>query len=92
MMKLQKRAMNRILREAGKYKNWALAGLAMQVQIDAFDKVKKAMDEMMAELKSQQQEEYEKNEWCKDEIDKTEDNIKGSGWEKEDLDEAHKEL
>ena len=50
------------------------------------------MDEMMAELKSQQQEEYDKNEWCKDEIDKTEDSIKTAGWEKEDLDEKHKEL
>merc|ERR1719321_115918 len=50
------------------------------------------MDTMMAELKKQQQEEYDKNEWCKDEIDKTEDTIKTEGWEKEDLDETHKEL
>merc|ERR1719326_104031 len=50
------------------------------------------MDEMMVELKTQQKEEYDKNEWCKDEIDKTEDEIKASGWAKEDLDEGHKEL
>merc|ERR1719421_937474 len=92
MMKAQKRAMNRIMRDAAKYKNWALAGLAMRVQLDSFAAVKKAMDEMMAELKSQQQEEYDKNGWCKDEIDKTEDSIKESGWAKEDLAEVKKEL
>merc|ERR1719238_1380194 len=45
------------------------------------------MDKMLADLKTQQKEEYEKNEYCKKEIDKTEDEIKVSTQAKEDLEE-----
>jgi chromosome segregation ATPase len=47
-------AMQRILKMSKKHKNWMLASLAVRVKLDAFTKVKAAMDKMLAELKQQQ--------------------------------------
>jgi len=88
----KKSAMQSILTAAKKSKNWALAALAVQVNLDAFTKVKKAMDMMLAELKAEQKAEYEKNDECKKELDVTEDKIKDATWTKEDLDTKHLEL
>eukprot|EP00747_Dinoflagellata_sp_TGD_P146182 gnl/TRDRNA2_/TRDRNA2_176665_c1_seq12.p1 gnl/TRDRNA2_/TRDRNA2_176665_c1~~gnl/TRDRNA2_/TRDRNA2_176665_c1_seq12.p1 ORF type:complete len:469 (-),score=194.76 gnl/TRDRNA2_/TRDRNA2_176665_c1_seq12:107-1318(-) len=86
------RAMRRIMSTASKNKNWSLAALAVRVRLDAFTVVKEQMDKMLAELKRQQQEEYEKKEFCNKEIDETEDSIKEATQEKEDLSEKHTEL
>jgi len=85
-------AMQRILLTAKKNKNWALASLAVRVKLDAFTKVKAAMDKMLAELKTQQQNEYEKGEACKKELDETEDKIKEGVNTKTDLAAKHKDL
>lgn len=69
------RAAQMILRTARKSGNYQLAALAVSVQLDAFVKVKKAMDDMLAELKRQQAAEYEKSEFCKKELDTNEDEI-----------------
>eukprot|EP00929_Paragymnodinium_shiwhaense_P074443 TRINITY_DN380_c1_g2_i2.p2 TRINITY_DN380_c1_g2~~TRINITY_DN380_c1_g2_i2.p2 ORF type:complete len:278 (-),score=125.98 TRINITY_DN380_c1_g2_i2:138-971(-) len=50
------------------------------------------MDKMLVDLQQQQKEEYEKNEYCKAEIDKTEDEIKVASQTKEDLDEQLTQL
>jgi hypothetical protein len=50
------------------------------------------MDKMLAELKKQQAEEYGKEEFCRQEIDKAEDKIKVENDEKEDLGTLHKQL
>lgn len=85
-------AMKRILSTAKASKNWALASLAVRVRLDAFTKVKEAMDKMLAELKAQQQAEYEKGETCKKELDETEDKIKEGLNTKDDLDQKHASL
>jgi hypothetical protein len=90
--KAKSAAMKRILAAAKKSKNWALASLAVQVNLDAFTKVKAAMDKMLAELKAQQKAEYEKGEQCKKDLDETEDKIKEATNTKEDLDQKHTEL
>ena len=46
-----------------------LASLAVRVKLDAFTKVKAAMDKMLAELQEQQKVEYAKWETCKKDID-----------------------
>jgi len=84
--------MQRILSIAKKNKNWALASLAVTVRLDAFTKVRAAMDKMVAELQEQQKAEYEKAESCKKELDTTEDKIKEATNTKEDLDMKHTEL
>jgi len=45
-----------------------LAAMAVRVQLDAFTKVKKAIDDMVAELKQQQQEEVKHKEVCTAEL------------------------
>jgi len=89
---VQSRAMQKIMQVARKHKNWQLASLAVTVKLDAFTKVKKAMDKMTAELQAQQKAEYEKNAACKKEIDTTEDKIKEGENTKEDLDNKHADL
>jgi len=49
-----------------------LAAIAVQVQLDAFSKVKKAIDDMVADLKDQQQKEVEKKAFCGKEFDNNE--------------------
>eukprot|EP00929_Paragymnodinium_shiwhaense_P057190 TRINITY_DN2861_c0_g1_i1.p1 TRINITY_DN2861_c0_g1~~TRINITY_DN2861_c0_g1_i1.p1 ORF type:complete len:718 (-),score=350.64 TRINITY_DN2861_c0_g1_i1:136-2289(-) len=78
-------AMQRILKSAKKHNNWVLASLAVHVRLDAFTKVKEAMDKMTAELKEQQKAEFEKKEFCEKELDETEDSLKVKSQEKSDL-------
>merc|ERR1719464_2650436 len=84
-----KRSMQRIAEVARRHRNLALASIAADMQLDAFTKVKAAMDKMLAELEKQQKEEYEKWELCKKDIDTTEDSIKVETHNKEDLAEKH---
>mmetsp|Transcript_50570 Transcript_50570/g.110061 ORF Transcript_50570/g.110061 Transcript_50570/m.110061 type:complete len:679 (+) Transcript_50570:93-2129(+) len=67
--------------------NADLAALAQAVQLDAFTKVKAAMDKMLAELEKQQSEEYAKFEQCNKDIDAAEDEIKVKTRTKSDLEE-----
>merc|ERR1719160_1521040 len=86
------RAVSRILQTAKKTKNFQLATLAVSTQLDKFTKVKEAMDKFMEELKKQQKDEYEKNEFCKKEIDANEDSTKVKTHEKEDLEDKLEDL
>jgi len=94
--RLADRAMNRIAKIARKHKNWSLLSLAVRVRLgsglDAFTKVKEMMDKMLVDLQTQQKDEYEKNEQCKADLDKTEDDIKVGNQEKKDLDEKHLQI
>merc|ERR1719161_1532066 len=81
-------AVQRLLAAAKRTKNFALANLAVTTQLDKFTKVKEAMDKFKAELKKQQKDEYEKNEFCKKELDVNEDTTKVKTREKEDLDDS----
>merc|ERR1719163_2498396 len=54
-----------VLREAGiRNHNNQLTMLATGVELDAFTKVKKAIDDMIAMLKQQQEDEVKKNDYC----------------------------
>jgi hypothetical protein len=90
--KAASQAMQRMVKVARKYRNWQLASLAVRVKLDAFTKVKEAMDKLLAELKAEQKAEYDKWVECKKEIDVLEDKIKEKDNVKEDLDAKHKEL
>merc|ERR1719379_1516959 len=73
-------AVELVLGVARKHKDMALASLMVRTRLDAFTKVKKMMDDMLAELAAQQKAEEEKMEFCKKEIDSTEDSIKQGKW------------
>merc|ERR1719240_646895 len=62
-----------------------LSTLAVSVQLDSFAKVKKAMDDMVAELKVEQKEEVEFKSYCEAEMDKNEKATFKKTDEKEDL-------
>merc|ERR1740138_363662 len=73
MKSLKRQAAAKVLRlAASKSNNPALAMLATSVELDAFTKVKKAIDDMIATLKTQQEDEVKKNDWCKAEIQENE--------------------
>jgi len=78
-------AAKRLMRTARKSHNWLLASLVVRMKLDPFTKVKAMMDKMSADLKAEQQAEYEKNEYCLKVIDETEDSIKVATNEKKDL-------
>merc|ERR1719215_2375551 len=59
-------------RAARKLHNPQLSLLANSVELDAFTKVRKAIDDMVAMLKKQQEDEVKKNDWCKLEIHENE--------------------
>merc|ERR1719301_366696 len=62
-----------------------LGMLAVSVQLDAFTKVKEAMDKMVAELKAQQAEEVKLKEFCTTEFNQNEKQTYEKTEEKEDL-------
>merc|ERR1719217_2026771 len=67
MKAARKRAADAILSLARRKRNVALASLAVSIKLDAFTKVKAMCDELIAELK-QQEEEVKKYDACKADI------------------------
>merc|ERR1719428_2231698 len=49
-----------------------MALLATSVELDAFTKVKQAIDDMIGTLKQQQEDEVKKNDYCKEELQSNE--------------------
>merc|ERR1719171_747552 len=85
----------RLLRRAGvKVGSAQLLKLANQVggPKDAIKKVVTQIDAQIAELKKIQQEEYEKNNYCKDEIKKNEKDTKAKNGLKADLEQKIEDL
>ena len=62
-----------------------LMALAVSAKLDAFTKVKKAIDDMVVELKKQQADEVVKRDTCNADIDSNEDASKENNWKREDL-------
>merc|ERR1719456_173143 len=55
-----------------KSKSPELSMLATSVELDAFTKVKKQIDNMLTTLKAQMADEVKKNDWCKAELQENE--------------------
>merc|ERR1712151_1351060 len=49
-----------------------LSVLATSVELDAFTRVKKAIDDMISMLRQQQEDEVKKTDWCKAELQRNE--------------------
>jgi len=69
-----------------------LSTLVVSVQLDAFTKVKEAMDKMITELKAQQEEEVKLKEFCTTEFNQNEQNTYTKTEEKADLERKIAEL
>jgi len=59
--------------------------IAMQAKLDGFEKVKKAMDDMTAELKAEHAAEVEKKDYCDQSLMDNENNMQDKQYEKEDI-------
>jgi len=73
---------------AAKHKDPRLSALATSVELDAFTKVKKAIDDMITMLKKQMEDEVKKSDYCKAELQENEMSIAKTTDEKAAL-EAH---
>jgi hypothetical protein len=62
-----------------------LSTLAVSVQLDGFEKVKKVMDTLIAEMKKQQEEEVKFKAYCQEEFSANEKATHAKGVEKKDL-------
>merc|ERR1719456_737315 len=69
-----------------------LSTLALSVELDAFTKVKEAMDKMVAELKAEQEDEVKTKTFCDTEFDKNAKMTYKKTEEKEDLEAKIEEL
>jgi hypothetical protein len=72
-------------RAATKSKSVQLSLLAQKAQLDAFVKVKAAIDEMLVELEQQQKDEVAHKRWCDGELRSNSVTTKEKEWEEEDL-------
>jgi len=86
-MKSQKRtkASKVLAAVAKKFNNPNLMTLAMQVRLDAFTKVKQAIDDMIAELLKQKEEEIKLKDYCVDGFNQNEKDTNQKEREKTDL-------
>eukprot|EP00928_Gymnodinium_smaydae_P035484 TRINITY_DN2496_c0_g1_i1.p1 TRINITY_DN2496_c0_g1~~TRINITY_DN2496_c0_g1_i1.p1 ORF type:complete len:707 (-),score=291.02 TRINITY_DN2496_c0_g1_i1:62-2182(-) len=81
-----RRSAGKLLLEASrKASSPALAVMATSVELDAFAKVKKAIDDMVSMLKTQQADEVKKNDWCKAEFQENDMTTARTNDEKEAL-------
>jgi len=72
-----------VLRKAGSPE---LSVLATTVELDAFTRVKKAIDDMIAQLKTQQADEVKKKDWCDKELQSNDMNTMKASSLKDELD------
>merc|ERR1719198_2668570 len=70
---------------ARKFMNPRLAQLATTVQLDAFTKVKKAIDDMVAQLMKEKEDEIKHKDWCVDEMNTNERTTEMKNRDKDDL-------
>jgi len=89
MVSKNRRMAAKALRAAAmKHGDPRLSMLATTVELDAFTKVKKAIDDMIATLKKQTEDEVKKTDYCKKELQENEMSIAKTSDEKASL-EAH---
>jgi len=69
-----------------KHGNPELSMLASSVELDSFARVKRAIDDMTAQLKTQQADEVKKQDWCKEELHRNEVNTMKATSLKDQLD------
>jgi chromosome segregation ATPase len=81
----RRQAADRLRLAARRSQDPMLSVLATSVELDAFTKVKKAIDDMIAMLKQQQEDEVKKTDWCKSELQSNEMATKNKESEQADL-------
>merc|ERR1719473_446258 len=70
---------------AAKFMNPRLSQLATAIRLDAFTKVKKAIDDMVAQLMKEKEDEIKHKDWCVDEMNTNERTTEMKNRDKDDL-------
>jgi len=70
---------------ARKFQNPRMAELATSVKLDAFVRVKKAIDDMVAQLMKEKEDEIKHKDWCVDEMNTNERTTEMKNRDKDDL-------
>merc|ERR1719321_1951078 len=83
--KLRSQASKMLSDVAHKFNNPRLATLAVQVRLDAFTRVKKAIDDMIAQLLKEKEDEIKHKDFCVDEFNTNQLQTERKEREKEDL-------
>jgi len=83
--KRREQAAQLLVTAARKFQNPRMAQLAQAVRLDAFVKVKKAIDDMVAELMKQKEDEIKHKDWCVDEMNTNERTTEMKNRDKDDL-------
>merc|ERR1712129_374629 len=81
----RKRASQVLSRVAQKFHNPRLSTLAYQVKLDAFTRVKKAIDDMIAQLLKEKEDEIKHKDFCVDEFNSNQLQTEKKDREKQDL-------
>jgi len=80
---IQRERASALLKEAGNKGDARLTTLSLMMKLDSFEKVKKAIDAMVKDLKTQQKDEVKQKDWCVDELAKNQLQAQGKTQEKE---------
>jgi len=80
---IQRERASALLKEAGNKGDARLTTLSLMMKLDSFEKVKKAIDGMVKDLKTQQKDEVKQKDWCVDELAKNQLQAQGKTQEKE---------
>merc|ERR550514_219318 len=70
---------------ARKFNNPTLSALAVRIRLDAFTKVKQAINDMIADLAKQKEDEIKKKDWCVDEMNTNERNTEMKERDRDDM-------
>lgn len=89
---LRNKAATALKRQAIKHNNPEMAMLATAVQLDAFTKVKKAIDNMVAALKQQQADEVKHKDFCNEEFHTNEQQTTKANRKSDNLDAKKTDL
>lgn len=93
-LKLQQRksVVTKLMQVAKRTKSYSLASLAVTLKLDGFERVKKAMDDMIVRLKKETKDEYQHREWCNKELDTNEDSLAAKNRLRDDLESTIEDL
>jgi chromosome segregation ATPase len=89
---LRNRAANVLAAAAGKFHNTRLSMMAHKVRLDAFEEVKKAIDDMITQLGKEKEDEIKHKDFCTDELNKNQLETEKKEREKIDLEAKIEDL
>jgi len=86
------RAANLLHQVANKYHNPKISAIASSARLDAFTKVKKAIDDMVSQLLAEKEDEIKHKDWCVNELNSNRNNLEQTERDRSDSEAAIQNL